>query len=102
MDKVKQILEQLRKYHFWILCVIAAIIGLVGWSMSTGKLQAEFAASSSKIEGEMKKLDGISSEQPRDAWKDKRAKQTAIAEKVVNENRDKIYKQQKEEVFIWP
>jgi len=102
MDKVKQILQSLRKYHFWILCVVAAIIGLIGWYMSTGKLEAEFAAGSAKIDGELKKLDEIKPDQPHDSWKDYAAKRSAEAEKSVMAAREKIYKQQKEEVFVWP
>jgi len=102
MDKVKQILEQLRKYHFWILCVVAAIVGLIAWSMSSGKLDAEFRASAGKIDADLKKLEGISVDQPHTNWKDSTEKESKVAEKSVKSARDTIYKQQKDEVFTWP
>jgi hypothetical protein len=101
MDKVKQILEQLRKHHFWILCGIAALVGVAAWYLSSGKLQAEFTQNATRIESEIKKVDGIT-DTPKDGWKDSAERHKAAVQLAVKSARDTIYLQQKDEVFTWP
>ena len=51
MDKVKHFLELARKHHFWILCGVSAVVGLIVWYMSTSQLDTEFKADQGKIVG---------------------------------------------------
>ena len=48
MDKVKHFLELARKHHFWILCGVSAVVGLIVWYMSTSQLDTEFKAEQNK------------------------------------------------------
>src|SRR5262245_13396703 len=85
MDKVKVILKQLQKYHFWILSVIAIIASLVGWSMASKSLSSVYSAEKQKIESKFKELSGLKNvdKPPNSTWKSELDKVTdAQKEKV--------------------
>ncbi len=103
MDKVKQILEMLRKHHFWILCAIAALVGLFVWYKSTSKLNEQFLADSSRRSiPRLTGLTNIESPHANDTWVNGIDKKTDEVRKEVKDVWDQLYKQQKEQVFIWP
>jgi hypothetical protein len=37
MEKLRVVLEQLKKYHFWILCGLIVVISFVTWFLATGE-----------------------------------------------------------------
>lgn len=62
MDQVKLILGNIKKYHFWILCVIVIITGLTSWYMSTSSLKSEAEKNAANIkskESEVKTVLGL-------------------------------------------
>ena len=104
MDKVKQILELVRKHHFWILCALAALVGLIVWQMSTSSLDARFQTESHKITDELNKVQTASHDdsQAGKGWKDLKDKETAALKEEVDQLWHKLYDNQKQEVFKWP
>jgi hypothetical protein len=100
MDKVKQILEILRKHHFWILCGLAALASLIAWSMSTGSLATQFQANVGQIEQKIGSLN--SPVESHSDWKGIMDKETAAVWDNVNEAWKKLYSNQKDKVYIWP
>src|SRR5262245_34293433 len=100
MDKLKQILEFVRKHHFWMLCGLAALIGLIVWQMSTSKLEAEFQADKTKIDGYIQKVQSAARDdsQPRQHWKEVKDKETEGLKEDVDKAWHKLYDQQKQEV----
>lgn len=50
MDKVKDIGGQLKRFHFWILCGVVAVVGLGAWHMSKGALHEEFTTNKGQID----------------------------------------------------
>ncbi|HEY2759211.1 MAG TPA: hypothetical protein VGI75_00670, partial [Pirellulales bacterium] len=104
MDNVKKYLEIVRKHHFWILCVVAAIVALVVWKMSTGKLSTEFASKSTEIDGQISGLKTVlaNESQPHTDWASGVEKQTDVVRADVRKAWDDLYQQQKKEIFVWP
>ncbi len=101
MDKVKHFLELARKHHFWILCGVSAVVGLIVWYMSTSQLDTEFKADQSKIAGVKSGLN-ISGEQPHSDWPDGMAGETKKVRESVWKAWNELYQNQKDNVFVWP
>src|SRR5262245_17114681 len=103
MDKVKQILEVLRKHHFWILCGLAALVGVIVWQMSTSSLDAEFQKDSQSVTSKIKQLEEIARDgsMPHDNWKGLKEKDTEFIKEVVGKRSQDLYAEQKKEVFKW-
>jgi len=103
MDKVKQILELLRKHHFWILCGLAALVGVIVWQMATSGLEAEFQKDSQAVDQTIKQVKDAQNDpgMARKDWKDQKEKDTEILKEVVGDRWQKLYAEQKKEVFKW-
>ena len=102
MDKVKQILTVLMKHHFWLLCALAALVGLIVWNSSVGKLDAEFKRDSATIDSTLSSLKKIESPHPNDTWTEGFGKLTDAQRQQVAAAWEELYKQQKQEVYVWP
>jgi hypothetical protein len=101
MDKLKQFLEFARKHHFWILCGVSAVVGLVVWYMSTSQLAAQFQADAGKIRQVKSSLE-IAGDQPHADWLAGMNAETKKVRQSVWEAWNALYNQQKENVFVWP
>jgi hypothetical protein len=51
MDQIKIALAQAKRYHFWILCGVIAVVGLGSWYMTQASLHTEFEQNKSEIDG---------------------------------------------------
>jgi hypothetical protein len=63
MDQVKQVLSMLRKYHFWILCLLIALLYVGTWFLSTSDMTKETNSRADKIKSAFstgEKISGIS------------------------------------------
>jgi hypothetical protein len=49
MDKVKEVLANVQKYHFWILCALVVIVGFISWYLATSSLDRQTADNANKI-----------------------------------------------------
>jgi hypothetical protein len=59
MEKFRAFLEQLKKYHFWVLCGLIVLISFVTWYLAIGERAKYYAARKSKIESAKKLVDDI-------------------------------------------
>ena len=59
MDKLKPIIDPIKKYHFWVLCGVLVLVVLVCWWMSTSGLAGHFDTEASKINNAFNSLNGI-------------------------------------------
>jgi O-acetyl-ADP-ribose deacetylase (regulator of RNase III) len=50
VDKVKVILAGLKKYHFWVICAVVILVGLVMWTMATAELEDRTKALAGQIQ----------------------------------------------------
>ncbi|MCC7085347.1 MAG: hypothetical protein IT427_10105 [Pirellulales bacterium] len=102
MDKVKQFLVVAGKHHFWILCGVAALIGLVVQMMASGKLSAETKARRDQIKSKYEAVKSISADHPNDDWNAGIGKKTGETQTSISTAWAALYEKQKQQVFVWP
>ncbi len=49
MDKVKMALVQLKKHHFWVLCLLIMVTVLVVWSLASAGVEDRYLGSSGRV-----------------------------------------------------
>ena len=55
----KEVLEQTKKHHFWILCVVVLITGFVGWYMAVSDLSTKTTAQIQSINSSYQQGNGV-------------------------------------------
>ena len=50
MDSLKPIIEAVKKYHLWCVCLLVLLLALYCWSSGTQKLTAEFKANQARTQ----------------------------------------------------
>ncbi len=68
MDKVKEILAQLKKHYFWVLIGVVLVVPVVVWFLATADLRSRFAARQEAIKKRFDELQSIvsNSQHPND------------------------------------
>ena len=61
---MKDIFRTLRRLHFWIICPIVVVMGVVGWWMATSAIQKDTASRVSKINSQYQTVAGIQQKSP--------------------------------------
>jgi hypothetical protein len=102
MDKVKQFLEVARKHHFWILCGVAALVGLLVLMTSSGRLTAETTARKKEIEDNHRAVKDSPAKSPNETWTTGMGANTTAAREHVRSAWTNEYDKQKQGIFIWP
>ena len=59
MDKVKVALALLKKYHFWVLCVLVLVITLTVWAKATADLAQQYDARKTQVDGSFTAAEGV-------------------------------------------
>jgi hypothetical protein len=97
MDQLKDILKQVQKHHFWLLCVLAMIGGMVGWFMARKSLSAAYTQNKGTIVGKFSALQAIVSSErpPNGTWTEAISKLTAKEKDLVRKAWEKVYNEQK-------
>ncbi len=54
MEKLRAILEQLKKYHFWILCGLIVLLSFGSWFMATGAQESSFDKQKKEYDGKIR------------------------------------------------
>ena len=62
MDKVKVALAVLKKYHFWVLCLLIVIFGMLVWTTASADLSKQFTQRKSKLDSALKSAHAIAGE----------------------------------------
>ena len=103
MDKVQVVLEYLRKFHFWLLCVVAVAAGLMGWMMARGTMSEEYKKGKSTIESKFGSLQAIQGDStpPNSTWKEAIDKLTDQGRQKVASAWQSVYDEQ-QKVLKWP
>ncbi len=103
MDQLKTIFRHLQKYHFWLLCVVSMIAGVVGWMMATRSLSAAYTTNKAKVLSKFQALDGIGTTDnyPNSTWKSDIDKLTKKEGDEVRKAWELVYSQQ-QPALGWP
>src|SRR5688572_2885661 len=103
MDQLKTFLAQVKKYHFWILCVIVVVVGLTSWYLATNTLDAQAKASADKIKAADGKVKQVSQIQQHPNADFEKGMSVIIKDhaRSVGKGWEFRYKQQ-EKLLLWP
>ena len=103
MDKVKVILAGLKKYHFWVLCLLVIVMGVAVWNIATADLSDQYAKRKSALENTLQTARSISSEpdHPNDKIIRALAERNAEQRQMVLQGWTTLYEKQKKE-NPWP
>lgn len=104
MDKVRQILAEIKKYHFWVLTVVAIVVGLFGWFRASNNLQQEYETNRGKLQSYSQQLQGIVGKEahPNEQINSAILEQTKQQSELVRQLWTQLYEHQKQEVLSWP
>lgn len=64
MDQIRTFFAQVKKYHFWILCVVVVAVGITSWYMATGTLDQTAKKSAEEIKSASSKITQVKSIKP--------------------------------------
>jgi hypothetical protein len=104
MDQLKKAIQWLNKYHFWVLSIVAMLIGVAVWYTSAGALGKEYKQNEGKIKQEFSAAQTIAS-QPFHANPQINKKQQAEIRKrakTVAAIWQELYERQRSQVLQWP
>lgn len=104
MDKVRVFMNIAWVQRFWILSVVGVLAALICWNMASAKLQAEFAANKTAIDGQFSNMSAIAGKSVHgntgvNAKEREEAKKIAGSVKELWQN---LYNAQRDEVLYWP
>ncbi len=103
MDKLRPILILLRKYHFWLLCIVAIGAGFFGWFSARGTLSAQYDEYKSNVTGKFQALQTIQQDEfpPNETWQGAIAELTKQERVQVAKAWQTVYDAQ-QKVLAWP
>jgi hypothetical protein len=104
MDQIRKILAWLKQYHFWVLSVLVAFIGLICWWSAAGALSKQYDDNQKKITAQFNDLKTVSSDpfHPNDDVQTEQKKEISELSSRVKEIWTKLYDAQSENVLKWP
>ena len=104
MDKLRPLLAAIKQYHFWVLTVIVALLGLFAWSAATASLTEQFEKSKKQVEGKETSINRIRGEadHPNDKIIDGMKGENQVLKKQVFDVWTQLYEAQREQVLSWP
>jgi hypothetical protein len=104
MDQLRTALVWLKKYHFWVLCGLVALIALGSWAKASGKMDAVFGANQAAIKGQFGNVANLRKDpfHPNEDVNTKQQAQTRQQAADVAQLWQKLYDRQREHVLEWP
>ncbi len=104
MDQVKNILAVIKKYHFWILCGLAVLVGLGMTISAKSKLLKSYDEEKGKISGVQGQVQPIASSDnpPNQKWVDDDKTKTDAGRLEILHAWEKRYDEQAKAVYQWP
>jgi hypothetical protein len=104
MDHIRKFFAVLRRYHFWILVVVATVVVIIGQYLAAGSLSTATEKHRKAIEGAFSTVSSVQSEpvHPNDQVNAGIEKETEAQRKGVKLVWDELYGKQKKAVLFWP
>jgi hypothetical protein len=104
MDQVKVALAWLKQHHFWVLSVLVVAVTVGVWYTASSSVASQTKTNISKIDSEFSAVTGLISKpfKPNDEINEKQGEQTRILANDVLTEWSGLYKEQKDNVLIWP
>ena len=104
MDHIRKFFGALRRYHFWILVVVATVVVMIGQFLAAGSLSEATEKDRKAIEGAFSTVSSVQSDpaHPNDKVNAGIEKETDAQRKGVKLVWDRLYGKQKKAVLFWP
>lgn len=104
MDQLRTALAWLKRHHFWVLCVFAALVAIGCWWKASGKMQSLYKTHQTQITTEFKNVKSLRDDpfHPNQDVNDKQAAETKTQAQGVAKIWQQLYDRQREEVLKWP
>lgn len=104
MDQLRTALVWLKRYHFWVLSGLVAIIALVSWAKASSKLTAMFNQNQSAIKTEFTNVQNLRKDpfHPNEDVNAKQQEQTKQQAADVATLWKDLYERQRQRVLEWP
>jgi len=104
MDQLKEKLEPVLRYLFWISAALVLMGSFAVWWLASGKMDTEFASAQSKIESDAQRVQGVQaklSEHPNPLTAGEMDKLIKGREQEVLDAWTSVYKRQ-QDILVWP
>ncbi len=104
MDKIKPVIDFVKRERFWVSCVLVLLVGAAFWWICSAGLRAEFEEHNSSITQSYSTGNQISSAQNHPNKSSEAAQKAKLDElkRSVEIAWNKQYSEQGEEIFVWP
>ncbi|HEY2412648.1 MAG TPA: hypothetical protein VGI40_10420 [Pirellulaceae bacterium] len=104
MDQLRTALVWLKKYHFWVLCGLVALIALGSWAKASGKMDVLFGANQAAIKGGFDSVKNLLKDpfHPNEDVNTKQQAQTKQQAADVAKLWQQLYDRQRQHVLEWP
>src|SRR3954464_3381602 len=104
MDQLRTALVWLKKHHFWVLCVLVALISIGSWAKASSKLTALFTKNQNDIKAEFGNVKKLREEpfHPNDDVNAQQEAQTKQQAEAVAKLWKDLYNRQRQHVLEWP
>lgn len=104
MDQIKVVLKWIKDQHFWLLTVLAVVLGLVGWQQGQSHLASETEANKRAIESEFSSARNIGGKSflANENVNQAQLEQNRVLAAKVLDLWSQLYQRQTEEVLKWP
>ena len=104
MDQLKVIGAALKKYNFWVLCLVLLIASTVVWMLAVGSIKEQSQAHLAKIQATLSDAKSVSqiSQHPNEQITQSYNAQTTQLKQEVFQVWDMLYKKQRTAVLKWP
>ncbi len=104
MDKVRIVLNWLKRQHFWLLLVVVALIAVACWWSASGKAIAAFNAAKSTITAGFSEIESVQSTafHPNSEINKRQTDENAKQQESVQKLWQFLYEKQSAEVLKWP
>ena len=104
MDKIRILLHQVVKHHFWLLSAVVMLVGLGCWFLASSNLAKIYAANKTKIKQEFSSQNSLRSRgfHPNEQVNEEQRKQIEQQSREVTKLWQQLYVAQQEAVLTWP
>ena len=104
MDHIRKFFGALRRYHFWILVVVATVVVMIGQFLAAGSLSEATEKDRKAIEGAFSTVSSVQSDpaHPNDKVNAGIEKESVAQREGVKLVWDQLYGKQKKAVLFWP
>jgi hypothetical protein len=104
MDQIRKIVAVIGRLHFWLLCLLAAIVALVGWKLASAALTATFDENKRTVTGYVSSLQSVKNDlkHPNERINEAFRARAEEQKQRVAKRWQELYEVQRKTVLRWP